>query len=848
MWKVTRKGLAAHKLRFALTALAVFLGVAFMSGTMVLTATIQNTFDNLFSSIYHGTDAVVRAKEVLSADFGAGLRPPIPESFLDRVRSAPGVAGASPNVGIPYAQILNAQGKTFGKAGTGPPALGFNWDPNPTLNQFVLQPGSRAPANAHEVVIDKRSADEGHIHVGQTITVLTAKGPGTYTLVGIVKFGSADSPAGASAALFTLPEAQRLADEVGKIDAIAVVANPGVSQDQVQADLARVFSANRDIQVITGKAITKENQAAINKTLGFLSTALLLFALVALVVGSFIIYNTFSIVVAQRSREMALLRAIGASRRQVLRSVLLESTVVGILASGIGILGGIGLSYGLKGLANAIGFDIPGHGVTIHPNAVIVGLVVGTVVTVLSAIVPARQASRIAPVAAIRDVAIERRSRSAVRLTIGGLVTVLGIFSLFSGLFGGSGIQLVGIGAAALFAGVVILGPLFARTVSLWIGSPLPALKGMTGTLARENAARNPKRTSVTATALMIGVALVGFITVFAASTKASFGKAIDNQILGDFVIKGPGFRTGFSPKLEASIAKLPEVAAATAIRQDVFAINTTRHQLIALDPAGAQQEFNFGSVAGTFTDVTPDGIAVSKYQADKHHWRIGTELPVTFVNTGKTHLRVEFIFKQRIFSDFFISIASYDQHFSAPLDNQIFVKLKPGVSPAQGRGAIEPLLAPYHTAQLEDNAQYKSDQLKNLNGLLALVYVLLLFAVLIALVGIANTLALSIHERTREIGLLRAVGMSRRQIRSTVRWESVIIALFGTLLGIAIGLFFGWSVVTALHDQGISTFDPAVPQLVIIVLFAAVSGTVAAILPARRAAKLDVLRAVSTE
>jgi len=848
MWKVTRKGLAAHKLRFALTALAVFLGVAFMSGTLVLTATIQSTFDNLFSNIYRGTDAVVRAKEVLSADFGAGLRPPIPESLLDQVRSAPGVASASPNVQIQYAQILNAQGKTFGKAGTGPPALGFNWDPNPTLNQFELQPGSRPPANGHEVVIDKRSADEGKIHLGQVVTVLTAQGPNTYTVVGIVKFGDADSPAGASAALFTLPEAQRLADEVGKVDAIAVVARPGVSQDQVQANLASMFSTSKDIQVITGKAITKENQAAIDKTLGFLSTALLLFALVALIVGAFIIYNTFSIVVAQRSREMALLRAIGASRKQVLRSVLVESTVVGLLASAIGIVGGIVLSYGLKGLANTIGFDIPGRGVTIHPNAIIVGLVVGTVVTVLSAVVPARQAARVPPVAAIRDVAIERRSRSSVRLAIGSLLTVGGIGSLFGGLFGGAGIQLVGIGAAALFAGVVVLGPLFARAVSLWIGSPLPALKGMTGTLARENAARNPKRTSVTATALMIGVALVGFITVFAASTKASFGKAIDSQVLGDFVIKGSGFQTGFSPKLEASIAKLPEAAAVTPMRIGLFAVGTSRNQLFGVDPNGAQQLFDFGPVAGQFKDLTADGIAVSKFNADKNHWKIGTELPVTFVDTGKSQLRVEFIFKDRIFSDYYISTAAYDVHYRDPLDAQIFVKLKPGVTPAQGRGAIEPLLVPYHTAQLEDNAQYKTDQLKNLNGLLALVYVLLLFAVLIALVGIANTLALSIYERTREIGLLRAVGMSRRQIRSTVRWESVIIALFGTLLGIVIGLFFGWSVVTALHNQGITTFDPAIPQLVIIVLFAAVSGTVAAILPARRAAKLDVLRAVSTE
>ena len=848
MWKVTRKGLAAHKLRFALTALAVFLGVAFMSGTIVLTATIQSTFDNLFSDIYHGTDAVVRAKEVLSANFGAGLRPPISESFLDKVRSTPGVEGASPNVQVPYAQILDAQGKTFGKAGTGPPALGFNWDPNPTLNSFHLIAGSRAPTNAHEVVIDKRSADEGKINIGQVVTVLTAKGAAQYTVVCIAKFGDANSLAGASAALFTLPQAQKLADEVGKVDAIAVVAKPGVSQDQVQANLASTFSSDKNIQVITGTAITKENQAAIRKTLGFLGTALLLFALIALIVGAFIIYNTFSIVVAQRSREMALLRAIGASRKQVLRSVLLESTVVGLLASAVGIVGGIGLAYGLKGLANGIGFDIPGNGVTIHPNAIIVGLVVGTVVTVLSAIIPARQAARVPPVAAIRDVAIERRSRSSARLVIGSVLAVLGIVALFAGLFGGAGIQLVGIGAAALFAGVVVLGPLFARRASLWIGSPLPALKGMTGTLARENAARNPKRTSVTATALMIGVALVGFITVFAASTKASFSKAIDTQILGDFVIKGPGFQTGFSPKLAESIATLPQVDAETPLRQDVFAIGTSRNQLLALDPDGATKLFDFQPVSGTFTSLTTDGIGVSKYDADKNHWKIGTVLPVTFVDTGKTHLRVEFIFKKRIFSDYVITIAAYDRHYHDPLDNQIFVKLKPGVTAAQGRGAIEPLLAPYHTAQLEDNAQYKADQLKSLNGLLGLVYVLLLFAVLIALVGIANTLALSIYERTREIGLLRAVGMSRRQVRSTVRWESVIIALFGTLLGIAIGLFFGWSVVTALHKQGITTFDPAIAQLIIIVLFAGVSGVVAAILPARRAAKLDVLKAVSSE
>ena len=385
------------------------------------------------------------------------------------------------------------------------------------------------------------------------------------------------------------------------------------------------------------------------------------------------------------------------------------------------------------------------------------------------------------------------------------------------------------------------------------LGVPIARLKGITGTLARENAGRNPKRTSVTAAALMIGVALVGFITVFATSAKQSFLGTIDAQITSDYVINSGGSfgGTGLSPKLDREIAKLPVIEASTPVRVGLAQVNKSVDLIAAVDPVPAQKLFALKSVGGKLSDLTPDGIAISKKSADKHHWKIGSTIPVKFAKTGNTRLRVEMIYDEKqivLPGANLISLQGYEKHFSQQLDALIFAKLKPGVSPEEGRKAIEPLLKGYPTAKLQDNAQYKADQVKNLNQLLGLIYGLLIFAVIIAFIGIANTLALSIHERTREIGLLRAVGESRRQVRSMIRWESVIISLLGTLLGLAIGLFFGWAVVQALHDQGITTFDPGIATQIAIVIFAGLSGVVAAIFPARRAAKLDVLRAISTE
>jgi putative ABC transport system permease protein len=851
MWKVTRKGLAAHKVRFVLTALAVIIGVAFMAGTSVLTATIQQTFDDLFANIYKNTDAVVRAPQVLDSDFGTGQRPNVPASLVDVVKGASGVKAAAGQVSGPYAQVVGKDGKAVG--GNGPPTFGLGWMTDPTLNQFHLVTG-RAPRTDDEIAIDRHTADKGNLKVGDRVTVLTTQPAKKYTVVGTVKFGTADSLAGASITLFTMPESQRLGNSVGQFGEISVVAQDGVSQDQVTANIRAALEhdgLSKKYEVITGKAITKENQDAIDKQLGFVRIGLSAFALVALIVGAFIIYNTFSIVVAQRLREMALLRAIGASRRQVLGSVIGESLVVGLIASVIGVAAGVLVAIGLKALLNAIGFGLPGSGVVVKPSAVVIGMLAGTIVTFISAIVPARQAARIPPIAAMRTVALERPLNRALRSGIGIAITAIGVLLLLLGLFGSSGIGFVALGALLILLGVFVLSPLFARGLALAIGTPLRRIKGITGELARENAARNPRRTATTGAAVMIAVSLVGFITIFAASANASISAAIDSQLNTDYIVTsggGNGAPTGISPTLGKEIAALPVIAQSTPVRLGQAGINDSRVFLNATDSVAGAALTDLDGVAGSFARIEDNGIAVSKRKADANHWKLGSVIPVTFVKTGKVPLTVRYIYKANTFGDYFISLKTYEKNFTDQLDFLILAKLKPGVSAEAGRKAIEPLLKPYPIAKLKDNAQYKADQKQQVNQVLNLFYVLLFLAVIIALIGIANTMTLSIHERTKELGLLRAVGESRRQTRSMIRWEAVIIALLGTLLGIVIALFFGWAVIKALQDQGFSKFSPALKQLVAIVVIGGFASVLAALLPARRAARLNVLDAIQHE
>jgi putative ABC transport system permease protein len=845
--RIAFKGLFARKLRLFTTSLAVLLGVAFMSGTLVLTDTIGRTFDTLFADVTAGTDAVVRGKAVVTGDFQT-QRDPVPEALLDTVRGVPGVAAAEGYV-EGYTQIVGRDGKVVGNPGRGAPTFGRNWPTVPALNPFRLVEG-HAPESDDQVVLDRYTAKTAGWRVGDTATVLLEKGPRRVTVAGIAKFGSADGAGGATQVMFTAHAAQALIGKPGEYDSIAADAAGGVSQTTLRDRLATAVGSRAE--AITGTQLTEENQSAIRRGLRFFNAFLLTFAVVALLVGSFIIFNTFSIIVAQRGRELALMRAVGASRRQVLLAVLVEAFAVGLVASLLGMLAGIGIAAGLKVVLAAFGIDIPAGGIVFRANTVVTSLVAGVGVSMAAAYFPARRASKVPPIAALRDLAIEDPTRLRRRTVVGGLVTAVGAALLLGALFGKGGNKPagVGLGATVVFFGVAVLGPVFARPVTRLIGAPLPRLRGVAGTLARENALRNPKRTASTAAALMIGVGLVGFITIFAASAKTSINESIDKAFLGDYVVDSGTFGFGgLSPELATSLQRLPEVRAVAGFRVGQAKIDGGTKYVGGVDPVAFGSIIDVDVASGSLAALTGDTIAVDSATARDKGWHVGDTVAATFPRGGAKTLRIAAIFRRAdAAGQYLLPMSAYAADFAQQFDARIFVSRASGVSAADARRAVESLTKAYPNATLQDQTEFKAAQSKQINGLLGLIYVMLALAVVIALMGIANTLALSIFERTRELGLLRAVGMTRSQLRSAVRWESVIIALFGTLLGLVIGLFFGWALVQALKSNGINRLTVPAGPLLTVVVVAALAGVTAAILPGRRAARLDVLKAIAAE
>jgi putative ABC transport system permease protein len=841
MLKTTISGLLARKLRLFATAFAVLLGVAFMAGTFVLTDTIQKSFHDLFGSVYVHTDAVVRGPAAAGTSGLQAQRPPVDAATLATVNGVAGVRAAEGNV-MGYAQLVDKHGKAIGTAQS---SYGFNWNRVAGLNPFTLVAG-RAPQGDDEIAVNRAAAEAGGFAVGDTATVLVQAGPQRLRVVGIVKFGTADSIAAGNGVLFTQAAAQRLMAEPGKFDDIGVMAEQGVSQQQLRDRLAAALPG---ADVVTGKAIVAENDREIGKAAKNINQGLLAFALIALFVGSFIIYNTFSILVAQRGREMALLRAIGASRHQVLGSVLLEAVVVGLIAALAGVLAGIGVAAGLRAVMAAFGvLELPDGGSVLAARTVLVSLLTGVLVSAAAAVLPARKAAKAPPLAAMRALAQDGSGRSRRRAVIGGAVTAAGVAALTLGLRADSGrALLVGLGAAVIFVGVAVLGPVVARPASRLLGAPLPTLKGMPGTLARENAVRSPKRTSATAAALMIGVSLVAFIAIFGTTMKRSLTADIDKTFTSDFLIDTGSF-AALSPELAERLARLPEVAAASGVRNGTAEVGGATADLVAVDPTAYGRIVDVGVRGGRLEDLDADGIAVLDTVARAKGWSVGEVVRARFPESGERRLTVAAIFgdRQRAGASYLIGLPAWDANFTDRLDGVVLVKRADGVSPGAARAALERVTAGYPTARVQDRAGYERAQTAQFDKELGLLYVLLGLAVLIALLGIANTLALSVFERTRELGLLRAIGMARRQVRAMVRWESVVIALFGTCLGLLIGLFFSWAMVRAVAE-GVALTVPA-GQLALGALAAAVAGVLAAIVPARRAARLDVLAAIATE
>jgi putative ABC transport system permease protein len=851
MSSLALKELLAHKRRLLGTFLAVFLGIAFLSGTLVLGDTMRANFDRLFTNANAGTDVVVRHASNLGIDPGepASQRGLIATSLVDRVRAVDGVAAAEPYV-EGYGQLIDRHGDRVG--GNGPPTLAGSWIEDRDLNPYRLVEG-RAPRADDEVVINRGAAKAAGLHVGDLATVETPE-PVRVRVVGISTFGTADGLGRVTFTAFTLHSAQEhLLHRDDRVVSISVKAEPGVSQDALLQRIER--SLPRGTEAITGVQRTTENTDEINAAfLDLFTTFLTVFAGIALVVATFSIYNTFSIIVAQRTRQAALLRAIGAGRRQILTAVVVEAVVVGVIASAAGVVGGLGMAAVLKVLLDAIGFALPAGGLVLHPSVVLIGLSVGVVVTLVAGLGPAVKASRVAPLAALRDAAVEDGRASARRALAGAALVAIGAAIVLAAVLPGSPqLGLAGLGALCTLVGVVVFGPVVAGPVAGIIGAPARRLRGVTAALGRENAMRNPRRTSGTAAALMVGVAVVTLFTIFAASLKAAIDDSVTGSFTGDLVISSGRFGgSGLSPQLARDINRLPAVADATGLGTGRALVGRSTKTVTVVDPPRLAPVLDLDVVSGSLASLDASHFAVSQRIADDRGWRVGTAVPVTLPDNTTTPLVVGTIFKSRdITGDYLLSRATWAPHAVQNLDTTVLIRLAPGVTVASGRRAVEQAARPFGAPRVEDRSQYAASAGAFVDMMLGVVYVLLALAIAIALMGIANTLSLSMYERTRELGLLRAIGESRRQVRSMIRWESVIIATFGAAGGLGVGAFLGWALVKAASggsgEMVTPTFTAPIARLLVVLFVGALAGVLAAIRPARRAARLPVLQAVAT-
>jgi putative ABC transport system permease protein len=849
MGRATLKGLLAHKLRLAATALAIVLGVSFVSGTYVLTDTITASFDNLFKQVTQGIDVAVRSQETFGGFETGEVRDPMPASLLDQVRAVDGVRVAEGSV-TGYAQLVGKDGKAVTTGGA--PSLGVSFSQDSAFTAGSTIRSGQLPSGPDELAIDAGTADDTGYKVGDRVKVLFQGPAREFTVSGVIGFGQADNLGGARLVGFDLPTAQEVLNREGKFDEIDVAAAEGVTPEQLR-DRVRAAISDPKYEVLTGEELAADQAAAINDTIGrFLGTALLAFAFVALLVGAFLIFNTFTIIVAQRTRELALLRCLGASRRQVMNSVLIESVLVALVASLVGLGLGVLIASGLRALlSTTLGADIPATGIQFQPRTVVVSLLVGVIVTVLAALLPALKATRVPPVAALQpETAFAPTGFRKRRIVLGVLVTLAGVAALLAGLFRPEGNRLVNVasGAVIVFFGVAILSPLIARPLARVIGWPFARAFRLPGTLARQNAMRNPRRTASTAAALMIGLALVAFVSIFAASIKASTSKTLEDTVSADYILFNDNFQP-FSPEAAQRLAEQPQLAAVAGMRIGPWKLNGAGKSLAGIDPAAYQQVVRTETTAGSLNDLASGGLAVKDTVAEANGWTVGGRVPMEFPRTGVQQVPIKAVYKDNTLNgDYLLSLVDYERNYSDQADSQILVKAAPGVAPADSRAAVDRVMADFPNVTVRDQAEFRDEQARQIDQVINLFYSLLGLAIIIALFGIVNTLGLSIFERVRELGLLRAVGATRGQLRSMIRWEAVIIAVLGAVLGLAIGVFFGWTIVRALSSQGITEFALPGGQLALFVVAAGVAGILAAVGPGRRAAKIDVLRAITTE
>ena len=841
MFRLSLKMTLARKGRLLLTSLAIILGTSFLSGTTIFSDTINSTFDRLFTDVFRDVDAYVRSTDSVDTGFGE-QRAPSPISALEIILGVDGVSAAVGDMQS-FARVIGKDGKPLGED-QGPPTFGGIASES-SAALWNVETG-RLPVGPTELMLDRATATAGEFTVGDAVRVNALSGTREFTLVGIANYGDISSPGGATFALFDQPTASDFLLKPGFVDAFLVVGDGSLSD----AELARAIDAalpdDAKLETLTGAQITEETTSQIKTVLSFFTAFLTAFSFIALGIGCFVIYNVFSITAAQRQRESALLRAIGASRRQVTISLLVEALIVGLIGSVIGFITGIGLSRALSALLNAIGLEIPSSGLTIATSAITQTVLIGTTITVLSAILPALRSGRVPPLAAIQDTALDTVQKLTRRVAIGLVLIIAGAVALIASINGAS-VTILGLGVLGVFAGVLVLGPALSKPIAMLLGKPVAKLRGVTGAMSQQNAARNPKRTARTAAPVLIGVALVTAFTALAASVKNEIRETIGSSFRGDYAlsVNSRGFG-GIPVSVTDQINQLPEVDRATGVGFIAAKVGDESPFVLVFNPKTNEDLYDLEMLSGKQSDLAKNEILIEADKAEEKNLQIGSSLQVTLVDGRSISMTVAGTFKDA-YGNYAFSRELFEDSTSPLFDSFIYIKIAKGTDDMSARKAIGAISSDLGIGTLESRDEYIDSQAGQVDQFLALIYGLLFLSVIIAIVGIIITLLLSVFERKREIGLLRAVGMTRSQVRMMVRWESVITSLFGAITGVVLGILTGIVIVVSLNESGLSAFTLPIVNTLYILLGAFVIGIVAAVFPAWRATRTEIISAIAS-
>jgi putative ABC transport system permease protein len=844
---IARRSIRARFGRLIAISIAILVGVSFVVGSFVLADSLRKTFDDLFTNISQNVDLEVRSSVAFGEDDTQTQRDPVPASLLDTVRGVEGVKLAEPTIQR-YAQIIDPQGELVKTQGA--PTFGVSWSNSP-LSGLTIKQG-QPPSGADQVAIDKATADRAGIKVGDKIQVTTDTGTYPATVTALVGLGDSDGFAGATLAAFDPQAAQTVLGANGTYDSIAVQTADGVDPTTVIPKIQQVLP--KGTEVVTRAVVIEENKKALDTIISAFGTGLLVFAFITAFVSAFLINNVFQITIGQRLRELAMMRAIGANGGQVRRLIYTEALVMAVIATVLGIAGGIGVAKLLIQVFNQAGAGFPSSDTVLLPRTVLFAFLVGVGITLASVIVPAQRAAKIPPVAAMRP-ELGFEAMSAKRLIVGTIVTLVGALAFLVGLFlqPGGTVGLIGFAAGGgllLFLGVASVSSTIARPVTKLIGWPVAKLFKTPGVLARENAGRAPRRTSATAAALMIGVALVSASAVFASSIRSTFTGVLERSVKADYIITDESFQ-GLPPTVADTLSQVPQVSAVTAVRGTTALVDGKQKAIGAVDPLAFEQLVDVGLEQGSYQGMVDGGIFVQQDPAGDLGLQVGSTVELTFQNGTKASLPVAGIYRDAsIAGNWLMSLDTLEQLVPNSTSRDFFVaaKLADGVTPEAGDAAVRTAMEAYPQAKVETNAEFRKSQEAQIDQLLVVITVLLGFSIIIAVLGISITLALGVFERTREIGLMRAVGMNKRQTRRTVRWEAIIVSTFGAIVGIVVGSLLGIALSLAVPDTVIDhiAFSPTI--IIVILIGAVVAGFVAALYPSYKASNMNVLRAIASE